>query len=69
MYTADDLVQIKKAILDLAQGKRVVQVQFNDQVVRYASTDLEKLQQLEQRIRQQLIKRPKQYRVYTSRGL
>ncbi|NIC05256.1 gpW family head-tail joining protein [Billgrantia bachuensis] len=49
-YTADDLAQVRKAILDLASGARVTMVVKDGRTVQYAQTDISKLRELERTI-------------------
>ncbi|WP_413614761.1 gpW family protein [Halomonas cupida] len=73
-YTAEDLAQIRKAILDLASGLRVARVTKDGRTIEYSgSDDLDKLQQLERQIVSSLdLKRSRRTRtrqVITSKGL
>lgn len=49
-YTADDLAQVRKAILDLASGARVAMVVKDGRTVQYAQADINKLRELERSI-------------------
>ena len=46
MYTATDLKKVKKAILDLVSGKRIVSVSLNDRTIRYGQAELPHLREL-----------------------
>ena len=46
MYTASDLKKVKKAILDLVSGKRIVSVSLNDRTIRYGQAELPHLREL-----------------------
>ena len=56
MYTDRDLKKIKRAILSLAEGKRVVSVSINGREVRYGQAELPQLQELAKEIQSQLTK-------------
>ena len=45
-FTATDLANIESAMVDLALGKRVVQVDFGGKTRQFQSVDLNKLQKL-----------------------
>lgn len=49
-YTADQLAQVRQAIIDLSTNKTVVRVTSNARTVEYAQSDLSKLQDLERTI-------------------
>lgn len=49
-YTADDLAQVKQAILDLATGNRATMVTKDGRTVQYARADIGKLRALERTI-------------------
>lgn len=71
-YSTADLESIRQAILELVSGSRAVKVRFADRTVEYAETDLESLRDLEQQVRQEITnnkKRPRQWRIYTDRGV
>ncbi|MDR5867291.1 gpW family head-tail joining protein [Halomonas koreensis] len=53
-YTADDLAQVKQAILDLAAGRRATMVTRDGRTVQYARADIAKLRDLERTISAQL---------------
>ena len=53
-YTETDLENVKTAILELATGKRVVEVSINGNSTRYANTDIEALKSLLSEIRAEL---------------
>ena len=46
MYTESDLRKVKKAILDLVSGKRVVSVAINDRTIRYGQAELPHLREV-----------------------
>lgn len=49
-YTAEQLAQVRQAIIDLSTNKTVVRVTSNGRTVEYAQSDLSKLQALERQI-------------------
>lgn len=67
-YTREDLKAVKRAIIELAEGQRVVTVSTAGRTVQYAATDLDKLQALERRIESQLGGRRRTWRVITRSG-
>jgi len=72
-YTEADLAQIRRAILDLASGKRVAKVTRGDRTIEYSgSGDLTKLRELERQIVRALAKGKRRTRTrytMTSKGL
>ena len=73
-YTADDLAQVRKAIIDLASGQRVTMVVHNGRTVQYARTDIDKLRSIEREIASDLgraagKRRSRTRYVTTSKGL
>lgn len=46
MYTASNLKKVKKAIIDLVSGKRIVSVSLNDRTIRYGQAELPHLREL-----------------------
>ena len=73
-YTADDLAQVRKAILDLASGLRVARVTKDGRTIEYSgSGDLDKLRQVERQILSYLdtnkSRRTRTRHVITSKGL
>lgn len=73
-YTQQDLEAIRKAIVDLAAGNRVVRVQIGDQSTQYAEADLAKLEALEARVEADLAnqtgrRRPRVFRAVYRKGL
>ncbi|MBF0395765.1 MAG: phage tail protein [Desulfobacterales bacterium] len=70
-YTQEDLVKIRKAILELAAGARVVRVSLADKNIEYAQADLDKLEKLEIKINSELTASTRKGRIYkvkTSKG-
>lgn len=53
-YTVEDLQSVTRAIVDLATGKRVVQVTTRGRTVTYSETDLNKLRALKTEIMTEL---------------
>ena len=49
-YTESDLELVRKAILDLATGKRAVSVRLGDVTVEFGRADMDKLRKLEAHI-------------------
>ena len=56
MYTERDLAKVKRAILSLAEGKRVVSVSIAGREVKYGQTQLPELQNLANDIQSNLAK-------------
>ena len=56
MYTERDLKKIKRAILSLAEGKRVVSVSINGREVKYGQAELPQLQELAKEIQSEITK-------------
>ncbi|MBT4838871.1 MAG: hypothetical protein HON94_16155 [Methylococcales bacterium] len=59
MYTERDLKKVKRAILSLAEGKRVVSVNISGREVKYGQTELSDLQKLSNEIQSALVKSTK----------
>ncbi|MGJ8518489.1 gpW family head-tail joining protein [Carnimonas bestiolae] len=53
-YTRADLDSVRRAQLELMQGKRVTRVTHNGRSVEYAATDMATLRELESRIQSEL---------------
>lgn len=71
-YTSTDLTTIESAIIELAAGRRNVQVTLNGKSIRYAETDLPALRKLRDEIRAELNAAAGQkrfFRTSTSKGL
>ncbi|MGE4534663.1 gpW family head-tail joining protein [Halomonas sp.] len=49
-YTAEQLDQLRQAILDLSLGKRIARITHNGRTVEYESADLEKLRAMERQV-------------------
>lgn len=49
-YTADQLDQLRQAILDLSLGNRVARITHNGRTVEYESADLDKLRVMERQV-------------------
>ncbi|MFK4014890.1 gpW family head-tail joining protein [Cobetia marina] len=49
-YTAEQLAQVRQAIIDLGTGARVVSVTHNGRTVQYAASRIEDLRSLERSI-------------------
>ena len=71
MYSDEDLTRIKKAILDLAEGYRVVSVSINGREIRYGRADLPQLQALATEIQNDINKpnQPRYTLIQSSKGL
>ena len=59
MYTERDLKKVKRAILSLAEGKRVDSVNISGREVKYGQTELSDLQKLSNEIQSALVKSTK----------
>ncbi|MFI8748856.1 gpW family head-tail joining protein [Vreelandella lionensis] len=73
-YTADNLAQVRQAILDLASGQRVTRITHNGRTVDYGQADIDKLRSLERHIAADVSAQNRQRRsrtrqVITSKGL
>lgn len=71
-YTETDLENVKNAILELATGKRVVEVSIGGNSTRYANTDIDALKSLLSEIRAELQSASGRHRFVltaTSKGL
>lgn len=73
-YTADNLAQVRQAIMDLASGQRVTRITHNGRTVDYDQADIDKLRSLERQIATEVKAQSQQRRtrtrqVITSRGL
>lgn len=72
-YTSQDLENIQSAIVALATGERVTEVQLEGQRIKYAEADLPQLKQLRSEIQNALMLERglgKQYRLtQSSKGL
>ena len=72
MYTSVDLDSVQKAIIELAEGARVVRFMSQGKTVEYSDTDLASLKKLRNEIRQELSSvsgRKLFFRTKTSKGL
>jgi len=45
-YTADELAKVQQAIVDLAQGKRIVSVMANGKNIQYGQSQIKDLEEL-----------------------
>lgn len=72
-YTAEQLAEVRKAIVDLGTGQRVVSITQNGRTVQFAQTDINKLRDLERTIAASLIpvnqRKSRTRYVTTSKGL
>lgn len=73
-YTAEQLAEVRQAIVDLAAGKRVVTITRDGRTVQYAQTDINKLRSLAAEIADDLAaqagnKRTRIRYAVTSKGL
>lgn len=74
-YTADQLTQVRQAIIDLSTGKQVVRVTKDGRTVEFAHSDIAKLRDLEREISADVAastfghRRTRTRHVLTSKGL
>lgn len=71
-YTAEQLAQVRQAIIELSTGARVVSVTHNGRTVQYAASRLADLRALERAMQDSLAadnRRRRTRRVVTSKGL
>lgn len=72
-YTAEQLSEVRQAIVDLGLGKRVVSITHNGRTVQFAQTDMDKLRNLERTIAASQLpasrRRTRTRGVMTSKGL
>ena len=71
MYTERDLNKVKRAILSLAEGKRVVSVSLAGREVKYGQAELPQLQDLANEIQSELAKAttPRYSLIQSDKGL
>lgn len=72
MYIENDLKKVRKAILDLVSGKRIVSVSLNDRTIRYGQTELPHLRELLADVENSLSKQQENTRyvlIQSSKGL
>lgn len=73
-YTADDLANVRQAIVELARGQRVTSITHNGRTVQYAQSDIDALRDLSREIAIELKqtagrRRTRTRYVTTSKGL
>lgn len=73
-YTASELAQVRRAIIDLSTGQQVTRITKDGRTVEFAAADLDKLRSLEREIIASLMptkdrRRTRTRYVVTSKGL